>query len=221
MSLKLKVTYVKLKGFIFRVDLRAGLHVQSIKIADLYLNPDTIDRLLADSFGATEILTYNLDKRADDATFVSEELAYDLSKTLADSVGITESIDILRTLGVSFTDTFGMADAPVVSFGKGLTDSTSVTEVLTRAVEKGLSDNTSIVEVAVLQPNLAKSDSVSMSESLERVVEYARSFSDAISLDDRTSVSDPLATDIDAFKNNIATMSEVLTYAFAKEHLCL
>ena len=121
-----------------------------------------------------------------------KKLAYDLSKTLADSNDRTESIDILRTLGVSFTDTFSMADTPVVSFGKGLTrDSASVTEVLT-SIEKGLSDNTSIVEVAVL-PNLGKSDSVSMSESLARVVDYARSFSDAISLDDRTSVSDPLA----------------------------
>ena len=61
----------------------------------------------------------------------------------------------------------------------------------------------------MLQPNLGKSDSVSMSESLDRVVEYARSFSDGISLDDRTSLADPLATDVNAFKNTYSKYSLV------------
>ena len=204
MAFKSKVAFVKLKGLVFRVDLRANTTFQDIKVANLFLDADTIDQVLSDSLGATEILTYDLDKRADDAAFISEQLAYAISRPLTDSMSITESIDILRTLGVNFTDSFSMADAPVVSFAKGLTDTTSITEVLTQAVDKGLTDNTNIVEVAVLTPNLGKSDSVSMSESLDRVVQYARSFSDAVSLDDRTSVSDPLATDVDAFKNNIA-----------------
>ena len=217
MAFKSKVAFVKLKGLVFRVDLRANTTFQDIKVANLFLDADTIDQVLSDSLGATEILTYDLDKRADDQLFISEQLAYAISRPLTDSMSITESIDILRTLGVNFTDSFSMADAPVVSFAKGLTDTTSITEVLTQAVDKGLTDNTNIVEVAVLTPNLGKSDSVSMSESLERVVQYARSFSDAVSLDDRTSLADPLATDVNAFKNNIATMSEILTYAFAKE----
>ena len=37
MALKSKVTFVKIKGLVFRVDLRAGVSFQSIKIADIIL----------------------------------------------------------------------------------------------------------------------------------------------------------------------------------------
>ena len=96
MAFKSKVAFVKLKGLVFRVDLRANTTFQDVRVANLFLDADTIDQAFSDSFGATEILTFDLDKRADDATFISEELAYALGKPFTDSVGITESIERLK-----------------------------------------------------------------------------------------------------------------------------
>ena len=55
-----------------------------------------------------------------------------------------------------------------------------------------------------------------MSETLSRVVQYARSFSDTVSLDDRTSLADPLATDVASDKNNVVSIADVLAYAWEK-----
>ena len=216
MSLKKTVTYVKLNGIVFRVDLRADVKFQAIKIADLYLNPDTIDRIFTDSLSHTDILLYSLDKRADDPVYITEDLAFAMSKAFTDSVGFTENVDILRTLGLSFTDTPTMSDAAVVSFAGAHNETVSVAEVLNYAMQKALTDTATMSDSPVLNPNLGKTDSVSFSDVFTRVVTFERSFADAISLDDRTSLADPLATDVSGNKTNIVSMADVLAYAWEK-----
>lgn len=217
-KLKSIVSFVDLKGEVAHVDLRGQVSHVQLRFADLYLNPDTVDRLFSDSFSMTEALVYTIEKSiaTQEIFFIDEEHAIELSKPFADSFGITESIDILRTFGRSFADTATMSDTPVVSFSGAHTDAVSVAEVLTYAVEKALSDTATMSDSPSLELSLAKTDSVSMSEVLSRVVTFERSFSDAISLDDRTSIADPLATDVESDKANVMSISDVLTYDWAK-----
>ena len=216
-KLKSIVSFVDLKGEVAHVDLRGQVSHVQLRFADLYLNPDTVDRLLTSSVRMDEVLAFTVSKDIrPEVFFMNEEHAIELSKPFADSFGITESIDILRTFGRSFTDTATMSDTPVVSFSGAHTDAVSVAEILTYAMDKALSDTATMSDSPSLEPNLSKTDSVSMSEVFSRVVTFERSFSDAISLDDRTSLSDPLATDVAADKTNVMSISDVLTYDWAK-----
>ena len=51
---------------------------------------------------------------------------------------------------------------------------------------------------------------------LARVVSFQRSFSDAFTLDDEASVDDPLATGSGLNKDNLANLSDLHIYTFAK-----
>lgn len=218
-KLKSVTSFVDLKGSIAHVDLKGQVTHVNLQLTDLYLNPDTLDRLFSDTFSYTDVLSYDIDKRADDAAYISEFHEFDLSKALTDSVGFTENVDILRTLGLSFADTPTMSDAAAVSFSGAHDDTVSVTEILNYAMGKALSDTTTMSDSQVLEPNLGKTDSVSMSEVLSRVVTFERSFADTISLDDRTSLDDPLATDVLGNKTNVVSIADVLTYDWAKTRI--
>jgi len=215
-KLKSVTSFVDLKGSIAHVDLKGQVTHVNLQLTDLYLNPDTLDRIFSDTFSYTDVLSYDIDKRADDAAYISEFHAFDLSKPLTDSVGFTENVDILRTFGRSFTDTPTMSDAAVVSFSGAHNETVSVAEILNYAMNKALSDTATMSDTPVLEPNLGKTDSVSMSEVFSRVVTFERAFADTISLDDRTSLSDPLATDVSGNKTNVVSVADVLTYDWAK-----
>jgi len=215
-KLKSVTSFVDLKGSIAHVDLKGQVTHVNLQLTDLYLNPDTLDRILADSFSIAETLSYNIDKRADDPVYITEYLAFAMSKAFTDSVGFTENVDILRTLGRSFTDTPTMSDAAVVSFSGAHNETVSVAEILNYAMQKALTDTATMSDSPVLEPNLGITDSVSASDVFARVVTFERSFADTISLDDRTSLSDPLATDVVGSKTNVVSIADVLTYDWAK-----
>ena len=171
-KLKSVTSFVDLKGSIAHVDLKGQVTHVNLQLTDLYLNPDTLDRIFTDTFSHTDVLSYDIDKRADDAAYLSEFHVFELSKPFADSVGFTENVDILRTLGLSFTDTPTMSDAAVVSFSGAHNETVSVAEILNYAMGKALSDTTTMSDSQVLEPSLGKTDSVSMSEVLSRVVTF-------------------------------------------------
>ena len=218
-KLKSVTSFVDLKGSIAHVDLKGQVTHVNLQLTDLYLNPDTLDRIFSDTFSYTDVLSYDIDKRADDAAYISEFHAFDLSKPLTDSVGFTENVDILRTFGRSFTDTPTMSDAAVVSFSGAHNETVSVAEILNYAMGKALSDTTTMSDTPVLEPNLGKTDSVSMSQVFSRVVTFERAFADTISLDDKTSVEDDLATDVAADKTNVFSMADVLSYTTSKARI--
>jgi len=216
-KLKSITSFVDLKGSIAHVDIKGQVTHVNLQLTDLYLNPDTLDRVYTDSLSMLEALAYSISKDIrPEVVFVNEDHVIAFSKTLSDSVGVTESIDILRTLGREFTDTATMSDTPVVSFSGAHSETVSATEILTYAMDKALSDTATMSDSPALEPSLAKSDSVSMSQVFSKVVTFVRSFNDTISLDDRTSLADPLATDVETDKTNVMSISDVLTYDWAK-----
>ena len=97
-KLKSITSFVNLKGSIAHVNLKGQVTHVNIQLADLYLNPDTLDRLFTDSFSVAEVLVHSFDKRADDAVYLLESHTFDLSKGLTDTLGFTENVDILRIL---------------------------------------------------------------------------------------------------------------------------
>ena len=215
-KLKSVTSFVDLKGSIAHVNLKGQVTHVNLQLTNLYLNPDSLDRLFTDSFSYTDVFSYDIDKRADDPVYMSELHVFDLSKSLTDSVGFTENVDVLRTFGRNFTDTATMSDTTSVSFSGSYNETVSVAEILNYAMDKALSDITTMSDSSVLEPNLGKADSVSMAEVFSKVVSFQRSFNDTISLDDRTSLADPLATDVSGSKTNIVSIADVLTYDWAK-----
>ena len=81
-KLKSIVSFVDLKGAVAHVDLRGQVTHVNLQFADLYLNPDTVDRLLADSFSYTDVLIYSVAKGLEDVAFVNEDLAIEFSRPL-------------------------------------------------------------------------------------------------------------------------------------------
>ena len=97
------------------------------------------------------------------------------------------------------TDSFGFTDSQALSFANVIPNNEAV-----------------LTDSPVLEPNLGKTDSVSMDQVFSRVVTFARSFSDAVSLDDIASVNDPLQTDVEANKTNVFGFTDDHSYTFSK-----
>ena len=80
-KLKSIVSFVDLKGEVAHVDLRGQVSHVQLRFADLYLNPDTVDRIFSDSFSMAEALVYTIAKDIrPEVFFMDEEHAIELSK---------------------------------------------------------------------------------------------------------------------------------------------
>ena len=177
-KLKSVTSFVDLKGSIAHVDLKGQVTHVNLQLTDLYLNPDTLDRLLADSLNIVETLSYNIDKRADDVAYISELHAIELSKPFADSVGFTDSVVVERDLQRAFSDSVSMAESAVVSFSGAHDETVSVTEILAYAMQKALSDVATMSDSPSLNPNLGKTDSVSTSDVFSNCLLYTSDAAD-------------------------------------------
>lgn len=127
----------------------------------------------------------------------------------------TLSEDLQKTILFirDFGDSYGFTDSESLTTGLGKEESLALSETDVKQVGLQKSDTTNISESSELLFSTPKSDNVSISESFSRVVLFSRNFSDAVSLDDLASATDPLQTDSILDKDNIATITEELNYS--------
>jgi hypothetical protein len=94
-------------------------------------------------------------------------------------------------------DSFGMSDSPAIAFSRPASDSFGMSDSLVTALIylRAFADTSSISEALVLT-------------SFEKVL------SDAFTMDDTTSVSDDLKTDVALNKNNVVSISETSAINF-------
>lgn len=120
---------------------------------------------------------------------MGEAHSYFLAKTLEDSATMSESHSL--SFSTPAQDTFSVAtDAHTMVVGKGLTEAPALSEELVKAVGAEHSDQVGMGDADVLSVLLPKTDTTIVTESLSRVVSYARSFSDAFGIDDLISVAE-------------------------------
>jgi trimeric autotransporter adhesin len=172
----------------------------------------------SDSYGFNDAIdTIDTSLGKTDTTTITEDLAKAFSTAFDDSSTLTEDSTLQSELVK--TDSVSFADANSYSFLTARTDSLALSESSVLAPALFKTDTATLAEVAVLSPALVKIDEVTMGESFARVVAFVRAFTDAVALDDLASVEDPLQTDVDLNKANIATLSEESSFAFEKPAL--
>ena len=144
----------------------------------------------ANVFGFADTQAFGVGKNVTDAFIANEAIqSLDFGKSLSDTQSLADNFSRVVQYSRSFSDTFVMDDAATVdSIRKdtqaGKTNIYTLGDVFDRQVDyiRAFADAFNPIEAhAVSFSKTATPDSFSMSESLSRIVSYARSFSDSVS----------------------------------------
>lgn len=188
-------------------NLNSLVQYVNLASADVFLNPDSknlyfipeVNSPNAVSVTMSEATAFAVSKTLADLPVVTDAPSLGAGKSLSDSVAFGEVVARLLLFERTFTDNFSIQDAPVLSFSHTVPD-----------------DSISVADVPLLSYDLGKTDTPTISESLSRVVSFVRSFTDAVSLDDLASLSDPLRTDVDSDKTNVFGFTDAHSYALSR-----
>jgi len=188
-------------------NLNSLVQYVNLASADVFLDPDSknlyfipeVNSPNAVSVTMSEATAFAVSKTFADLPVVTDAPSLGAGKSLSDSVAFGEVVARLLLFERTFTDNFSIQDAPVLSFSHTVPD-----------------DSISVADVPLLSYDLGKTDTPTISESLSRVVSFVRSFTDAVSLDDLASLSDPLRTDVDSDKTNVFGFTDAHSYALSR-----
>ena len=168
---------------------------------------------MGDVFGRTVV--FNRDFT--DSVNPTEDYSSSFSKAAADdSFNVSESLSRVVTYARAVADAQSFSDAvETTDVGKGIADTQVMTEAHAAATSLAKSDSFSMAEAA--SSLLAKTliEAVPLSESLDRVVTYSRTFTDAFGMDDAATV-DALAKDYANTKTNVFGFSDSQAFGFSK-----
>lgn len=161
----------------------------------------------ADTFTFVHALTKDFGKGTalDDSTVSlgdAAAIAVQYNRSYAETPSVTDAVSSIGT-SLGKADTIGVTELPTLSVAKALTETFSFTDSSSYLVAKAI-------------PEAGETEVFSVTDSFARVAQFARTFTDAFTLDDRTSVQDILQTDTTLTKGNIVTMSEELSSAVGK-----
>ena len=170
-------------------------------------------RGFTDQASVTEVSSFSFDMAEADQASVSDAQAFLVEKPASDSTSISEAIE--AQFGKSLTDAVSATEALSYSFSTSFSESASVQDSPAIGTTLPQSDGISVSEVYSPEYGKGLSETLSMSESLSRVVQFNRTFSDAFVLDDLAQIGD-FAKQAVLDKENVATLSEDLSYAASK-----
>ena len=229
-SLHLTATRQKLASLSLSSDPSALLQFVNLKTtqdytdlnAVLFLDAETLNRYFSSQYNSphaktvtlSEVAALNIQPQKSDSFGMTDT---DLVKAM--SFGKTETVSLSENLQKSvlfireFGDSYGFTDSESLATGLGKEESLTISESDVKQLDIAKSDTANISESSALLFSTPRSDSLSMSELFSRVVTFSRTFSDAVTLDDLASATDPLQTDSILNKDNIATLTEELNYS--------
>ena len=168
-------------------------------------------------FGFSDDQAIGVGKGLTDSVTPTENYASSFSKAAADdSVNVSESLSRVVIYSRAFADAQSFSDAvETTDVGKGIADTQVITEAHAAATSLAKSDSFSMAEAA--SSLIAKSliEAVPLSESLDRVVTYSRTFTDAFSMDDAATVN-ALVKDHTNAKTNVFGFSDSQAFGFSK-----
>ena len=185
MPLKAILTYVDIKSTSPSYVISQALSSYiNLSAADITVDPYTLNLYFTALQDSPDALTVNL----------SESLAHSTSLSKAD----------IATL----------AEAAALSVSLVASDTTSLSDSSVWSASLSKSESFSMAEAIALASSSVEAETLSMSDSASLLVTAQRVFSDAFTLDDTSSVSDVLKTDVYMAKGNIANLSESLSFSF-------
>lgn len=204
--------FVNLKTGSSYVDLNAILFLDA-ETKNLYFSSQyDSPQVQVISMGDVPVLNIQPSK-SDSLGMTDLDLIKNIGKSESDTATLSENLQKTVLFSRIFGDAYGFTDSETLATGLGKEENLSVTESDIKQIDLGKSDTASISEAPVLLVNTPRSDSISMSEVFSRTVIFSRNFTDAVSLDDLASATDPLQTDNLLDKDNITTLTEELNYA--------
>ena len=136
--------------------LRALSTHELVSLANIYLDPDTLNRYFTAASGSPHALTVT----------ATENLIYSLAKALSDTASVTESHAMSVSKG-TFTESPTMSEsfARTLSWARTFTETPSVAEALAYALSHPESDSTSVSDSSVLSVGQGSSDAFGFNET--------------------------------------------------------
>ena len=168
---------------------------------------------MGDTFGRTVVYS----RQFTDSVTPTEDHAVSFSKeATADIFSVSESASLAVTYSRAFSDSQSFSDAvDSLVIVKGLSDTQTMAEAHASAMSLAKTDSYSLADAPVQSFDKAAADSLSLSESLARTVTYSRTFTDAFSMDDATTVN-ALIKDHANAKTNVFGFSDSQAFGFSK-----
>lgn len=229
-SLHLTATRQKLASLSLSSDPSALLQFVNLKTtqdytdlnAVLFLDAETLNRYFSSQYNSPHVQTVTLSEvsvlniqpqKSDSFGMIDTDLVKAMSFGKTETVSLSENLQKSVLFIREFGDSYGFTDSESLATGLGKEESLTISESDVKQLDIAKSDTANISESSALLFSTPRSDSLSMSELFSRVVTFSRTFSDAVTLDDFASATDPLQTDSILNKDNIATLTEELNYS--------
>ena len=207
------------------LNLKTDLDYLNLNMS-LFLDSDTKNLYFSSQYGSDQVQVVSLSEEAiksfdpsktDSLSMGDDDLVFAIGLGKDEEIFITEELAKAVFFNRSLSDSYSVSDAiDTLDTSLGKTDTATITEDLVKAVDIPESDTISLSESDIKSFSTSKSDSLSITESFSRNVQFDRDFSDGFSLDDRSSVTDELQTDVGLVKGNIVNITENLLYTFNK-----
>jgi hypothetical protein len=229
-SLHITATRQKLASLSLSSDPSALLQFVNLKTSSsyvdlnaiLFLDAETKNLYFSSQYDSPQVQVVSIadvpvldiqPNKSDSVGVLDLDQVKDIGKGISDTATLSENLQKSILFIRDFTDSYGFTDSESLATGLGKEEGLAMSESDVKQVGITKSDTANISEIPVLLFNTSKADSVSMSEIFSRTVVFSRSFTDAVSLDDLASATDPLQTDNLLDKDNIATLTEELNYS--------
>jgi hypothetical protein len=198
LTLKAATNFLTIKTHAYYQYVQVGVQYQAIAASRVLLDPDSNNRYIRDDqVSFTDVLSFGSTKLLADAAVVADLSVIGVGKSATDSLDVSDIAAVTVQFARNFADQAGFVDAPIFVVGKAAFDVVAPTELLAVALDKPLQDTYSIAD------------------SLERVVDYNRAFTDFVAVDDNATVGG-VEKDTQAVKTNIVAMVEEHLYSFGK-----
>jgi hypothetical protein len=135
--------------------LRALSTHELISLADIYLDPNSLNRYFTAQTDSPHALTVT----------ATENLTYSLAKALTDIASVAESHVMSISKGASETATISESFARTLSWARTFTETPSVAEAIALALSHPESDSTSVGESHAMSVGQASSDAFGFNET--------------------------------------------------------
>ena len=218
-------TFIYAKSSVTYQFIEAVSAYESMSLSDVYLDADTKNLYFTAGFDSPHALTLTMAEAISsidsslaksETAILTEAHAIALEKALSDAATLSEEFAKVMQFNRSYSDSYALGD----STEKGVTlpkvETLNLSESSIRDLSLSKSDTYSVSDSSVLLINSGQSDTITMAEAFSRVVQFARTFADAFTLDDIASGTDVLKTDTTAAKSNIVGITETLAQALSK-----
>lgn len=217
LDIKAGTSFVKIESEVVYQFAKGEISWQDVTATEIFLDPDTMNQYLRDdTFTLADLPSVEVQKSfADTLSGFTDTQVLEVQKGLSDSISFTETVDVLLIIVRDLADSFTVSDLAVLTIDKNHTETISISDLVSVSFNTAKTDSFSVSDASALDVTKPVTDGVSLSDVFSKVVTYSRTFSDAFTLDD-TSTVNAISKEVDATKTNVFALADVATFSFDK-----